>query len=187
MVQTPIKPLTLNAFLAMPETKPASEFIDGQIIQKPMPQGEHSVIQRELTRSISEIVQPAKVAMVFPELRCSFGGNAVVPDLVVFRRDRIPRKDNGGIANVFSEAPDWTIEILSPDQSWTKVTKKVLYCMQHGTQMGWLIDPKEQSVVVYLRDQMPLIYDQPEARLPVPEFSKDLKLTVGELFGWLIV
>ncbi len=44
MVQTPIKPLTLETFLAMPDTKPASELIDGEISQKPMPQGEHSVL-----------------------------------------------------------------------------------------------------------------------------------------------
>jgi Uma2 family endonuclease len=46
MVQTPIKPMALAEFLATPETKPASEYIDSQIIQKPMPQGQHSIIQR---------------------------------------------------------------------------------------------------------------------------------------------
>lgn len=39
MVQTPTKILTLEEFLEQPETEPASEYIDGQIIQKPMPQG----------------------------------------------------------------------------------------------------------------------------------------------------
>jgi Uma2 family endonuclease len=35
MVQTPVKPISLEAFLAMPETKPASEYVDGEIIQNP--------------------------------------------------------------------------------------------------------------------------------------------------------
>ena len=48
MVQTRTKPLTLDEFLKRPETKPASEFIDSQIIQKPMPQGKHSTIQSDL-------------------------------------------------------------------------------------------------------------------------------------------
>jgi Uma2 family endonuclease len=86
----------------------------------------------------------------FTELRCTFGGRSTVPDVSVFIWERIPRKENGGIANVFSLAPDWTIEILSPDQSQTKVTKNILHCLKHGTQMGWLIDPEEQSVFVYL-------------------------------------
>ena len=38
MVQTSLKPITLEDFLKLPETKPASEFIDGQMLQKPMPQ-----------------------------------------------------------------------------------------------------------------------------------------------------
>jgi Uma2 family endonuclease len=49
MVQTSAKPITLDEFLQLPETKPASEYIDGQIIQKPMPQGQHSTIQGELS------------------------------------------------------------------------------------------------------------------------------------------
>ena len=45
MVQTPAKSLTLEEFLQLPETDPTSEYINGRIIQKPMPQGEHSAIQ----------------------------------------------------------------------------------------------------------------------------------------------
>lgn len=48
MVQVPQKALSLEALLEMPETNPASEYVDGQIIQKPMPQGKHSSLQREL-------------------------------------------------------------------------------------------------------------------------------------------
>lgn len=44
MVQALLKTLTLEEFLKQAETKPASEYIDGQIIQKPMPQGKHSRI-----------------------------------------------------------------------------------------------------------------------------------------------
>jgi len=44
MLQTSSKTLTLAEFLQLLETKPASEYIDGQIIQKPMPQGKHSAI-----------------------------------------------------------------------------------------------------------------------------------------------
>ena len=35
---------TLEEFLQLPETKPASEYIDGKIYQKPMPQGKHSTL-----------------------------------------------------------------------------------------------------------------------------------------------
>ncbi|PSB26546.1 Uma2 family endonuclease [Stenomitos frigidus] len=185
MVQTPSKTLTLEAFLQLPETKPASEYIDGQVIQKPMPQGKHSAIQTELAPAINGVVKSKKVARAFAELRCTFGGRSVVPDVSVFTWNRISRDETGEIANSFSLAPDWTIEILSPDQSQTKVTKNILHCLDHETQMGWLIDPDEQTVFIYRPKQQIQVFDQLNQSLLVPAFASELQLTVGELFSWL--
>ena len=186
MVQTPSKPITLEEFLRLPETKPASEYVDGQIIQKPMPQGKHSTIQGELVTTINAVMKPQRIARAFSELRCTFGGRSTVPDVSVFVWNRIPRDENGEIANVFRLAPDWTIEILSPDQSQTKVTKNILHCLKYETQMGWLIDPEEQTVFVYRAKQQPEVFDEPEQQFPVPSFASELRLSVGELFGWLL-
>ncbi|MBW4538538.1 MAG: Uma2 family endonuclease [Myxacorys chilensis ATA2-1-KO14] len=187
MVQTPSKALTIEEFLQLPETEPASEYINGQIIQKPMPQGEHSVIQGDLVAAINTIVKPQKIARALPELRCTFGGRAIVPDIAVFTYDRVPRKNNGVIANHFTIAPDWTIEILSPDQRSTKVMDKILHCLSHGTQMGWIIDPAEQAILVYPSQKQPILVslETPESFVSVPEFAEAVKLTVGEIFGWL--
>ncbi len=185
MVQTPNKTITLEEFLELPETKPASEYIDGEIIQKPMPRGKHSIIQTELCPVINGIVKPQKIAFAFLELRCVFGGRAIVPDISVFTWDRIPKDDDGEIANVFEVAPSWIIEILSPDQSSTKVTKKILHCLDHGCLMGWLIDPDDRAVIVFSPDQKPQIFDEVDQGLPVPEWANELQLTIGELFGWL--
>jgi Uma2 family endonuclease len=186
MVQSPSKSLTLEEFLKLPETKPASEYIDGQIIQKPMPQGEHSAIQTELSTAINAVLKPKKVARAFSELRCTFGGRSTVPDISVFTWERIPRKENGGVANIFAIAPDWTIEILSPDQSQTKVTKNILHCLKHETQMGWLIDPEEQSIFVYFPNQPAEVFDEPTSQLPMPSFAREFQLTLGDLFSWLL-
>ena len=186
MIQTLSKTLTLAEFLQLPETKPASEYIDGQIIQKPMPQGKHSVIQGELVPAINGVVKRKRIARAFPELRCTFGGRSTVPDVAVFLWNRIPRDENGEVANTFSAPPDWTIEILSPDQSQTRVTKNILHCLQHGTEVGWLIDPREQTVFIYRPKQEPEVLDEPDQVVLVPSFAKELKLTLRELFDWLL-
>ena len=186
MVQTPAKLLTLEEFLNLPETQPASEYVDGHISQKPMPQGEHSALQTELPAAINLVVKPNQIARAFTELRCNFGGRSTVPDVSVFTWSRIPRKENGGVANVFEIAPDWTIEILSPNQSQTKVTKNILYRLKYGTQLGWLIDPAERAVFIYLPNRPTLLFDTPEKSLPVPDFAKEFNLTVEGLFGWLL-
>lgn len=186
MVQTPSQTLTLEEFLKLPETEPASEYIDGQIIGKPMPQGKHSTVQGELTAALNAILKPKKIARTFPELRCTFGGRSTVPDVSVFLWDRIPRDEKGEVANTFLIAPDWTIEILLPDQSQTKVTKNILHCLKHNTQIGWLIVPEDNSVFVYTPHQQIEVFDEPEALIPVPSFASEVQLTIKDLFSWLL-
>lgn len=106
MIPTPSIPMTLNEFLALPETKPAAEYIRGQIIQKPMPQGKHSIIQAELVSEINRNLKRSQVACAFPELRCTFGGRSIVPDIGVLSLDRIPRDQNGEVAHIFALSPD---------------------------------------------------------------------------------
>jgi Uma2 family endonuclease len=185
MVQTPTRQLTLEEFLALPDTKPASEYIDGEIIEKPMPQTQHSVIQKKLLFAIDPILSNAGIGQAFPELRCTFGGRAIVPDVVIFEEANISYDENGDIENVFSIPPDWTIEILSPEQSTTKVLKKIHHCIANGTQMGWLIDPTDRSVFVISADRTLQIIDEPTAMLPVPAFATSIQITVEQLFNWI--
>ena len=185
MVQTSLKPITLEDFLKLPETKPASEFIDGQMLQKPMPQGKHSTIQGDLVSAIDTVLKSERIARAYPELRCTFGGHSTVPDVAVFAWERIPRDADGKVANVFALAPDWTIEILSPDQSQTKVVRNILHCLSNGTQMGWLIDHEEELVFVYLADRTISMYEEKDDLLPVPGFTASFQLTIGQLFSWL--
>jgi len=183
MIQTATPTLTLEEFLKLPETQPAYEFINGKILQKPMPQGEHSRLQYKLCSTINEIGESAKTACAFPELRCSFGGNAIVPDVTVFRWERIPFTPSGRIANRFEIHPDWSIEILSPDQSQTKVLGNLLHCSQYGTELGWLIDPQEETVLIVFPEQRVQLL-RGDARLPVLQ-GVELALTVNQVFGWL--
>jgi len=180
-MSTVTQPLTLEEFLKLPETKPASEFINGEIVQKPMPQGEHSLLQGELCEAINRVAKPQKIAIAFPELRCTFGGDAVVPDVTVFRWERIPLRPSGRIVNRFEIHPDWSIEILSPDQSQTKVLGKLLHCSQHGTELGWLIDPEEESILVVFPEQRVQLL-RGTAQLPILR-EIGLELTVEQVFG----
>lgn len=111
----------------------------------------------------------------------------------VFNGNRILWRGNEDVANVFNAALDWTIsfarakgnEILSPDQSQTKVTKNILHCLEHGCLMGWLIDPDEKAVIVYPSERRSQVFDEPEQVLPAPALVSELKLTAEDLFSWL--
>jgi len=174
---------TLQEFLKLPETEPASEFLDGEIIQKPLPQGEHSVLQGELCKTIDLVTKTQKIARAFPELYCTFGGASIVPDVAVFRWERIPFLPSGRIANRFEINPDWSIEILSPSQSQTKMLSKLLHCSRHGTELGWLLDPEEESILAVFPGQKVELY-KGAALLPIID-KIELELTVDTVFSWL--
>ena len=61
----------------------------------------------------------------------------------------------------------------------------ILHCLNHGSKLGWLIDPEEKLVLIYPPRQQPELLQEKTQILPVPELIADLQLTVDELFGWL--
>jgi Uma2 family endonuclease len=183
MVQISSKSLTLEEFLKLPETKPASEYINGEIIHKPMPKTRHSRLQGKLTSTINEVVEEQRIAYAFPELRCTFGGRSIVPDVAVLRWNRIEFNDDGEPVDDVLIAPDWAIEILSPEQSSNRVTGNILHCLKHGSQIGWLIDPDDRSVLIFLPNQQPELCQGSEG-LAVLD-GVDLQLTAEQIFGWL--
>lgn len=186
MIQVQSTDITLADFLALPERKPTLEYVDGQIFEKVMPKGKHSTLQTELAFTLNSVLKKKKIAWAFTELHCSFGNRSIVPDIAVFTWERIPCDENGEVADNFYLAPNWTIEILSPEQSQTKVIKNILYCLNDKTEMGWLIDPQEQSIFVYQPQRSPEIFEEWESVLLLPSFAKEIKLTLGEIFEWLI-
>lgn len=79
-----------------------------------------------------------------PELHLH--GDALVPDLAGWRRERMPQLPD---VAAFELAPDWVCEVLSPStQSHDRVKKMRVY---PGESVGrvWLIDPSAQTLEVY--------------------------------------
>ncbi|MEO0373908.1 MAG: Uma2 family endonuclease [Cyanobacteria bacterium P01_A01_bin.17] len=183
MVQASPKTLTLQEFLQQPETKPAREYADGVITQKPMPKGRHSRLQGKLCETINRVSEDAQVAYAFPELRCSFGERSVVPDVAVFQWEQIPFTEDGHVPDNFNRPPDWTIEILSPEQRPNQVLDNILYCLENGSCLGWFIDPDDLSVLFLLPQQQPVLC-RGDRVLPVLP-NLDLTLTASKVFSWL--
>jgi Uma2 family endonuclease len=182
-IQSPSK-ISLEEFLLLPETKPASEYVDGKIYQKDMPQGKHSTLQTRFGNRINQVGEPQKLAFAFSELRCTFGGRSIVPDIAVFEWSRILLNAKGEIENRFEIVPDWTIEILSPDQNPTRVINNILFCLNHNAKLGWLIDPAEKLVLVFKPQQQPEAKENQDI-LPVLDVLSDLQLSADDLFALL--
>ncbi|CAN1210572.1 Uma2 family endonuclease [Tumidithrix helvetica PCC 7403] len=177
MVLATLRSVTLDEFTKLPnlEESPAWELLNGQVLQKPMPTLHHSRLQKRL---VSAIDNTNSAYEAFPELRCILSQNSVVPDIAIVHQSRIPAGNEP-----IQGAPDWLIEILSPDQSTTKLITKIQDCLTEGTQLGWLIDSQEKVVMIFLPEQ-PLRLLRDDTPLTVlNEIS--LQLTPDLIFGWL--
>jgi Uma2 family endonuclease len=75
------------------------------------------------------------------------------------------------------------IEILSPEESYTKVLGKLLHCSRHCTELGWLIEPEEESILAVFPGQKIELY-QGGNLLPILN-GIELELTVETVFSWL--
>jgi Uma2 family endonuclease len=149
-----------------------------------MPQGKHSLIQGELSSFINQIAKKDKIAYALPEIRCIVNNRVIVPDIGVFQWENLPKTDTGEIANKFTITPDWIIEILSPEQSTNQVIEKILFSLNHGSKLGWLIDCDDQSVMILQPNQLPEIKSQEEI-LTTLDIFLNWQLTAKMMFDWL--
>lgn len=141
--------LTLEQFLKLPETKPYSEYIDGKVVQKPMPTYAHMVIHRLLSVVFTLYLRAHPIGDAGPELRCVFTPQgrrvARVPDFVFVSWERL-----GGTRGdqPLRGAPDLAVEILSPDDRMIDVEAQVAFYLAHGVRLVWVINPQARTVTV---------------------------------------
>ena len=146
---TTAKKLTLEQFLALPETKPACELLDGEVVQKPMPTIGHGVIQRLLAFVFTVFLRDHPIGEAGPELRCIFGPPGAwgrVPDFVFIRTERLAGDD---WHTSHYGPPDLAVEILSPEQNASRFAEKIRFYLAHGVRLVWVIDPGERTVSVF--------------------------------------
>jgi Uma2 family endonuclease len=144
--------LTLEQFLALPDTEPASEYACGEVTQKPMPTNAHGILQPYIWLIIYQFLNRTKIGRVRTEWRCIFGParrkRAFVPDVVYVSFERMPPVN--AVDQAFLEtAPDLVVEILSPGESPERFARKLRFYLLHGVRLVWVVDPVAQSITVY--------------------------------------
>jgi Uma2 family endonuclease len=181
---TVTNPMTLDEFLKLPEEEVALEFADGEVTQKVAPRGQHSRLQLAIAKMLDDFANPPKIAAAFTELRSTFASVSRVPDVSVYRWERIPVDSEGRVANDFFEPPDLLVEIVSPEQRINTLIRRCLWFVAHGVRIALLVDPDDESIVVFRPNTIPqpLVGDD---RIAIDEVLPGFKLTVAELFATL--
>jgi Uma2 family endonuclease len=144
--------LTLEEFLALPETEPASEYACGEVFQKPMPTNAHAILQPYIWMLIFQFLARTRLGRVRTEWRCIFGPprrqRPYIPDVVYVSFARLPPVDARD-EPYLRVAPDLAVEILSPDESARRFASKLRFYLLHGVRLVWVVDPLAQTITVY--------------------------------------
>lgn len=180
--------LTLAEFLELPEEKPALEYFEGEIRRKMAAKRTHAWIQFEIAAWVNTFARSKKVALAFPEVRTTFGGASLVPDVAVYRWARIPVTPFGKIADTSPdpqlEVPDIAIEILSPKQSLRYLTRRCQQFLAHGAAAALIIDPIRETIRLY-RHESPEQLLTGEMRVDLDQVLPGFELTPKALFDTL--
>lgn len=141
--------LTLDEFLALPETKPGSEYVDGEVVQKRMPNTAHMIVQALLVMVVGQFIQRNRLGICGPEGRCIFGPpggeRAFLPDFLFVAAAHLGGLDLHG---PIRRAPDLAVEVLSPDDRMSEVLGKLRFYLTYGVRLVWLIDPQNRTVTM---------------------------------------
>jgi Uma2 family endonuclease len=178
--------LTLAEFLELPEEEPALEYEAGVVKQKVSPKAPHSRLQFWLCRLLDSSDAPVKRTAAFPEARVTFGGQSLVPDLIVYRWEGIPRDAGGRVAEDFTTPPDIAVEILSPGQGRATYEQRCRWYVEHGVQIALLVNPRNETVQIFRRGQQPSLLRGDDS-VSLDPVLPGLRLAVRDLFSalWL--
>lgn len=79
------------------------------------------------------------------------------------------------------EVPQLIVEVLSPNDNWGKVLRRVTEFLQRGVVVVWVIDPENRTATVLLPNQLPQVLEENDAITGAPAFP-DLCCQVADLF-----
>jgi Uma2 family endonuclease len=176
--------MTLEEFLKLPDDKPYLEYIDGRIEAKVAPQMKHSLITSRLTERLNRWAKSVRLGLALPELRCTFAGRSIIPDVAFLLREHIEIDDLGEYADDTPWPPDIHVDIVSPGQNMEKTHEKLRHSTSNGCLLGWLIDPEKKTIDVY-RPGRPAERMAPDGVLEGEPVLPGFRLPVAEVFGWL--
>ena len=120
----------------------------------------------------------------FPEARTTFGGRSLVPDVSIYRWERIPTTPDGEIADDFLEPPDIAVEVISPGQTVTRLRERCRWFVEHGVHIALLVVPRRRTVYRYHTREGEQALTGAD-RIDLVEILPGLELTVEALFAAL--
>lgn len=189
--QTPTAHLaTFADLLLIPEESRRHEILDGEIVEKALPRGEHGVGQLRAGRLLGRFDRkpngPTRPGgwwfATEPTIDLSMH-QTVQPDVAGWRRERMPNRPSGYPITL---RPDWVCEVMCDGDARRRdaIHKRRIYA-DHGVPFYWLVDTERETLTVLSLTERGYVEQLTAARTDrVRAVPFDLlELQVGILFG----
>ena len=143
----------------------------------------HAAVVNNLGRFLGDFVKHHNLGLVGPEIGFKLAHNPDTlraPDVAFIAKQRYEKT---GVTAMFADfPPDLAVEVLSPEDTASEVTRKVEEYLAAGVPLVWVADPATQTVTVYrsLQDVKVLTSGQDLDASPVlPGF----RASIAEIFA----
>lgn len=143
--------VTADELLAMPDDGFLYELIEGELRRMSPAGSEHGAIGMRFVVILGSHVQSKDLGVVFgPDtgFRIASAPDTVrAPDVSFVRRERIP--DDGLPEGYWPGAPDLAVEVISPNDRYSEVERKVAEWLDAGTRTVVVINPRSRTAIRY--------------------------------------
>ncbi len=144
---------------------PDCEFIRGAVIPRNVGQGEHSYTQTNLAFELKRaLANRGGITLVEQRTRVA-EFKVRVPDVSVVRK----------LERVTTVPPLLCVEVISPDDRWSRINASVADYLEMGVPCVWVIDPLSARAWIYGADKPPI--EVRDGRLMAAELGVEIALT----------
>ncbi len=180
------KPLSADEFYEWchrPENRDRHfELVHGKVVEMSRPGERHGVVCHNVNYLLGAYLRQRRKGRI-----CANDTGLVLdrnPDTVrgpvVFFYDQSQPYEQ--LNNKYSEeVPQLAVEVLSPNDNWGKVLRRVTEFLQRGVAVVWVVDPENRTATVLLANQLPQVLEENEEITGAPAFP-DLRCRVADLF-----
>ena len=150
---------------------PDCDFVDGRIEVRNVGEFEHSRVQGMLIRMFGNHEREWSI-FASPECRLQVAASHYrIPDVMVLRRG--PK-----YTRVIREAPLLCIEVLSPEDTWTRIRERLNDYLAMGVEHIWCFEPEAREVRRYTAQGFEKV-TTPELTVP----GTAIRVSIAEVFS----
>jgi len=170
--------ITIDEFERLPDALAYyHELVNGELVDVSGNTEYHNSLRDLLVLILASHVRERKLGKIISEQEFDFDGNAHGPDVSLIGPGNMSRIERQRRVQLF--VPDLAIEIVSSNDTFTKLMEKAVRYRKCGTKEVWVLSPDTRQAFVQGEDRQAILgeADMFESKL-LPGFS----IRLGDLF-----